>query len=197
MASINRTLTFITASIAPAASSSTNQTIVGNACDIVKINVTPSVVTAGELTSVFIYKHNTFSAGDICYSTTSFSGSLVDPIETDGITSTERNEGFVAKYEDADNANQLHIKITNSGTVSKTFAVTIEYQTIGFRSGTTGTIATGATVAHGLGGTPAQVLVTATQSGPTDIYVTAKGATTFTINFGGGGGKTFDWIAIP
>ena len=127
MASLIRTLTFTTASIAPAAASSTNQTIIGNICDIVKIKVVPSVVTAGELTSVFIYKRNTFSASDIVYSTSSFSGSLIDPIETDGITTTERNQGFIAKYFDLDNAQQLHIKIVNSGTVSRTFDVTVEY----------------------------------------------------------------------
>jgi len=69
---------------------------------------------------------------------------------------------------------------------------------IGFvteNSGITGAIATGATVTHGLAGTPTKVLVTAAESGPTDIYVSAVGATTFVINYGGGGTKTFYWQA--
>jgi hypothetical protein len=65
-----------------------------------------------------------------------------------------------------------------------------------FTSGTTGAIATGATVTHGLGTTPGRVLITAQDAGPTDIYVTAKGATTFVINYGGGGTHVFDWIAL-
>jgi hypothetical protein len=63
-------------------------------------------------------------------------------------------------------------------------------------AGLTGAIATGATVTHGLGTTPQVVLVTANDAGPTDITVTAKGATTFTINFGGGGTHTFGWEAF-
>src|SRR4051812_29783005 len=115
MASLLRTLTFVTASVNASSSSSTNQTIVGNNCQISKIKVVPSNVNPGELTSVFIYKHNTFLAADLVYSTTSFNGTLIDPIETDGVTTAERNEGFVAYYEDLDAAGQLHIKITNSG----------------------------------------------------------------------------------
>ena len=63
-------------------------------------------------------------------------------------------------------------------------------------SGTTSAIATGATVTHGLGRTPSQVLVTAADSGPTNIYTSSKGATTFIINYGGGGTHVFDWMAI-
>jgi len=62
-------------------------------------------------------------------------------------------------------------------------------------SGITGAIATGATVTHGLAGTPTAVTVTAAESGPTDIYVSAVGASTFAINYGGGGTKTFYWQA--
>jgi len=62
-------------------------------------------------------------------------------------------------------------------------------------SGLTGAIATGATVNHGLAGTPTAVSVTAAESGPTDIYVSDVGAATFAINYGGGGTKTFYWKA--
>jgi len=62
-------------------------------------------------------------------------------------------------------------------------------------SGITGAIATGATVTHGLAGTPTSVTVTAAESGPTDIYLSGVGAANFAINFGGGGNKTFYWDA--
>lgn len=62
--------------------------------------------------------------------------------------------------------------------------------------GTTAAIATGATVSHGCAVTPAQVYITALESGPTDIYVGAIGSSTFTINFGGGGSHVFAWQAF-
>lgn len=130
MASLLRTLSFTTGSIAPTASTSRNDTIVGNIADIVKITVTPSNVSAGQLTTVGIYKHNTFLAADLAYSTSAFAGNLIDPIEYDGLTQTERNQGYVCKYEDADNAQQLHIKITNGGSLSRTFSVVITYMSI-------------------------------------------------------------------
>lgn len=57
------------------------------------------------------------------------------------------------------------------------------------------TIATGGTVTHGLGITPTSITVTAAESGPTDIYLSAIGDTTFAINFGAGGTKNFYWSA--
>ena len=59
----------------------------------------------------------------------------------------------------------------------------------------TASVETGATVNHGLAGTPTLVTVTAAESGPTDIYVSDVGASTFKINFGGGGTKQFYWYA--
>jgi parallel beta-helix repeat protein len=61
--------------------------------------------------------------------------------------------------------------------------------------GTTGAIATGTAVNHGLATTPTAVIVSAAESGPTDIYVDTVGAASFEINFGGGGNKTFYWRA--
>ncbi len=61
--------------------------------------------------------------------------------------------------------------------------------------GITGAIATATAVAHGLAATPTKVIVTAAETGPTDIFVTAVGVANFTINFGGGGNKTFYWLA--
>lgn len=61
--------------------------------------------------------------------------------------------------------------------------------------GVTAAIATGATVTHGITGTPESVQITALASGPTDIYVTSIGSSTFTVNFGGGGSHVFAWEA--
>lgn len=61
--------------------------------------------------------------------------------------------------------------------------------------GITSGITTGSTVAHGLSVTPKWVMVTAAETGPTDITVSSVGATTFVINFGGGGSKAFYWEA--
>lgn len=70
----------------------------------------------------------------------------------------------------------------NTGFVSQNFGVTAA-------------IPTGSTVAHGLSKTPAAITVTAAETGPTNIYVTSVGSTSFTVNFGGGGSKTFYWEA--
>lgn len=61
--------------------------------------------------------------------------------------------------------------------------------------GVSGAIATAATVSHGCSATPTIVTVTALDAGPTDVYVTAIGASTFTINYGGGGTHVFGWEA--
>ncbi len=60
--------------------------------------------------------------------------------------------------------------------------------------GTSAAIATGATIAHGLDATPTIVQVNAAEAGPTDITI-AVGAANITVNFGGGGNKTFFWYA--
>ena len=64
------------------------------------------------------------------------------------------------------------------------------------KHGVTSAISTGTTVAHGCSATPTVILVTALDSGPTDIYITSIGATNFTINYGGGGTHTFAWQAL-
>ncbi len=145
MATLYRTLTYTTGSIAPAASTSRNDNLFCSQAEIVKITITPSSVSNGQLTTYAIYKHNTFLAADIVYSTSSFAGNLVDPIETDGITSTERNEGYVARYEDLDGLNQFHNKITNNALIARTFTVTITYLVVSDTQGYVNVKAFGAT----------------------------------------------------
>ncbi|MGE3871172.1 MAG: hypothetical protein AB7F51_16885, partial [Pseudorhodoplanes sp.] len=59
--------------------------------------------------------------------------------------------------------------------------------------GMSAAIATGATIAHGLSGTPTVFHVTPTAA-CTDVYVTADAAN-LTVNFGGGGNVAFSWEA--
>jgi hypothetical protein len=61
--------------------------------------------------------------------------------------------------------------------------------------GVTGLIATGATVSHGLSVAPTNVVIAPADTGVTDFYVSALGATTFTINYSGGGTHAFYWRA--
>jgi len=88
---------------------------------------------------------------------------------------------------------------TNTADISgATGASCIIHDNIGFvteNGGVTAAIATGTAVNHGLAGTPTMVVVTAAETGPTDVYVDTVGAASFKINFGGGGNKTFYWQA--
>lgn len=62
-------------------------------------------------------------------------------------------------------------------------------------SGVTGAIATGATVTHGLSITPTTVILTQQDATPAAVYPSAIGATTFTVNYTGGGTHAFAWSA--
>lgn len=61
--------------------------------------------------------------------------------------------------------------------------------------GTSSAIASGATISHGLSVTPTMVNVTPTVTGLSNIYVSAIGASTFTVNYTGGGSNAFLWEA--
>jgi hypothetical protein len=61
--------------------------------------------------------------------------------------------------------------------------------------GVTGLIATGGTVSHGLSVTPTNVVIAPADTGVTDFFVSALGASTFTINYSGGGTHAFYWRA--
>jgi hypothetical protein len=61
--------------------------------------------------------------------------------------------------------------------------------------GVTGAISTGTVIHHNLGAIPKMVLLTAQESGPTDIHPSALTLTSFTLNFSGGGSHVFGWSA--
>ena len=62
--------------------------------------------------------------------------------------------------------------------------------------GITTAIATGATVTHGLSVTPTLVQLTPQDATPTNFYPSALGATTFAVNYAGGGTHVFAWSAM-
>lgn len=93
--------------------------------------------------------------------------------------------------------NDLTGAVTSSGTrVSPTAGDVVRNNVANAtrNSGSSGAIATGSTVAHGLVTTPTNVNVTAKDAGVTDVYVTAD-ATNLTINYSGGGTHDFWWEA--
>lgn len=61
--------------------------------------------------------------------------------------------------------------------------------------GVTGLIASGATVTHGLTFTPTNVTISPGDTGVTDFFVNTLGASTFVINYSGGGTHIFYWKA--
>ena len=120
--------TFTTASIASGASLISSRSISIPVVNILKIKVTPSII--GGTSSVGIYKHATCLDADMVYKSENFNGILVDPTELQSSNQIERNEGFVAVYEDLDYVSQLYIKITNNGLTTKTYDVSISYSPI-------------------------------------------------------------------
>lgn len=62
-------------------------------------------------------------------------------------------------------------------------------------AGVTSAVATGAVISHGLAVTPTVVLLQAQDGTPTNVYPSAIGASSFTINYTGGGTHAFAWEA--
>jgi hypothetical protein len=62
-------------------------------------------------------------------------------------------------------------------------------------TGVTSAIPTGTVIQHGMGFTPTAILLTKQDAGPTDVFPSALTATSFTINFSGGGSHVFGWSA--
>ncbi len=98
----------------------------GSWLNIVKIKVVPS--ESSGTTTVELYKRDTFQAADRCYITEAFTGNLIDPVKITSGVVTELNEFLVCTYTDLDATNEIHLKITNGGSVAKTYDYTIEYE---------------------------------------------------------------------
>lgn len=117
-------ISYTSGSVSAGSSLQVNTTGLPSIFNIVKIKVTPN--TPGATSRFELYKRDTFAAADLAYSTDEFDTGLVDPWEAG--SGTERTFGFVVPYEDLDSTGELHAKIYNNDTVSKTYAVVIDYE---------------------------------------------------------------------
>jgi hypothetical protein len=102
-----------------------SQSISVNACNVVKLKCIPTVLSAS--TEFFIYKDSTYADADRAYATKAYTGNLIDPIEDNGSSVLERNEGFVCAFEDKQSANMMYFKIKNNSGAPCTYNVTVEY----------------------------------------------------------------------
>lgn len=82
--------------------------------------------------------------------------------------------------------------------VTNTSATNLFYGVGGYLTeahGETSALASGAIVTHGLGSTPTSVILQTKDGSPTAIYPSDLGATTFAVNYTGGGTEVFYWYA--
>jgi len=129
---------FTTASVAGAGGSlDFSRTILQNYVDIFKIKITPSGGTG--TTEFYIHKSATRDATDLIYSTKAFTTDpFVDPIESNAGVYTERNEGFVCRYEDDDIALSLWCRLVNNDAGARTYDIEITYAVSPFAAAVTG-----------------------------------------------------------
>jgi len=132
------TLTIVSSTVAPAGSVTINSTISSNIIRIGKVKVVPTYV--GGSADFGLYKRSTCLSTDAAYRAVGFASTLSDPVEQIGSTQTERNEGYLAHYEDLDAGKNLHIKITNNGFISNSYTITIKYYVPLIYDATTGAL---------------------------------------------------------
>jgi hypothetical protein len=116
---------FTTASIGANSSLVIDRPIPWNSADIGKITVYPSTVTG--TTTFGIYRRGTCLDADMAYKSQAFGGNLIDPVQRVSGTQFERNANVIANYDDLDAGKEIHVKITNTSAVSKTYQVSISY----------------------------------------------------------------------
>jgi hypothetical protein len=122
--SVYSTLSFTTASVAAGNTVDVDVDISNNYIDIYKIQIVPSVVGGTSVAKIFTNQAR--DAANLLYKTLDWDDAIfTDPIEDVGGIYNYRNEGFVARYEDADLALKLYLSITNNDSVSKTYDVII------------------------------------------------------------------------
>lgn len=120
----------------------------------------------------------------------------VNGSEIRGIYSTQSTTCGIRIHASAKNVSINHNKFEDSTPLNITSSHTLFFENnVGYTTENSGSasLATGATVTHGLAGTPTCVLLTNSVS--EDTWVTAIGATTFAVNFDGGGTQTVYWYA--
>ncbi len=129
MATRYATFSGTTGSVLPGASTTVDITgMPSSNLDIKKVTITPSVLSAGELCKVELFKKDTYLAADRCYVAENFYGVFVDPAYDDGTGPQALTEGDVASYEDLDDTLELHAKFTNNGPTAKTFTYSFKVQ---------------------------------------------------------------------
>lgn len=128
MATRHDTESWTTASVSAGGTLTENRSIGRNWLDITKIKVVPSV--EGVTSKLQLFGKDTHLAADLMYSSGNFAGTLYDPEELDGTTSTERNRGEPIPYDDLDLSGELHTKITNNDSQAKTYTITIDYEPV-------------------------------------------------------------------
>lgn len=98
-------------------------TVSSNNLNVYKVAVAVNQAGSSEL---FVHKATARASGDKVYFAM-FSGvAFFDPIDRG---EAETNEGFIFPYEDKDATTKLHIRIVNLALASRTFTVTITYDT--------------------------------------------------------------------
>ncbi len=118
-----------TGSVLPGASTTVDITgMPSSNLDIKMVTITPSVLSAGELCKVELFKRDTYVAADRCYVAENFYGVFVDPAYDNGTGPVSLNEGDVASYEDLDDTLELHVKFTNNGPTAKTFTYSFKVE---------------------------------------------------------------------
>ena len=129
---------FTTAVVAGAGGSlDFDRTIDNNYIDLYKIKITPS---GGTGTTVFtIFKAAARGAGDISYLTKAWTVAVYyDPVEDDAGSYSERGEGFVCRYEDADVALKLYCRLVNNDAAPRTYDIEITYDLSPFSANVVG-----------------------------------------------------------
>lgn len=97
-----------------------------NYIDIYKIKITPTGGTGS--TEFYIHKAAARAGTDIIYATAPWTTAVhYDPIEDIGGVYSERAEGFVCRYEDADIGLKLHCRIVNNDAAPRTYNIEITY----------------------------------------------------------------------
>lgn len=120
------TLNTTTASVSSSSSLNVSYSIGSDYINIYKVKIVPST-GAGGTNEFQIYKETARTT--LLYTSGEFTGTWYDPVNNDGTTITEGEEGYICPYEDDSAGTQLHCKFINNDSVSKTYTITVIYDT--------------------------------------------------------------------
>lgn len=116
--------TFNTGSIAAGASAVVSRNIGSNRANLAKLKVHPSASTVGY--SIAVYKRATALDADKQFATVDLvTGDLYVPTSRNG---SEVLEGWIIPYEDLDDTQKMHFRVTNRDLVARSYDVTYVYE---------------------------------------------------------------------